>query len=238
MDQRGRIAWERTEIVRNRGKLILTLVIAAAILVLAGSYGLLDWGRLYENGNFQLGKALAYRNYAKLAVVFLCAGLAFLAGKDSVSSRDRRLMCTAFPLMMVADYLFVLGTLESDPSYTRNGVYVFCVVQLVLITRFFGGARRAWAMGRLKPHQTSIAAIGVVLLVGLAGFAKYMGSGLKLGDNYNLLLGYTALITLALYGAIISRWVWQLAAAHLPAGRGGHGAFSRLRHHCYRWHRF
>lgn len=132
------------------GKTVFVLSVMGLALSITGMYLGVQWMQSFPT---QVANLPATGGYAR---TLLCAGVAFLVGSNSVSSRDRLLLMAAFAVTAVADYFLVLTN-----SHFLAGVALFLVVHIFLSIRHAQGFRAS-----LQPDSRS-RTIRLLIVTGL-----------------------------------------------------------------------
>jgi hypothetical protein len=155
----------------SRTKKIAAGIIVLAIVILYIFTAAVDLSRFIGLYNF-------YNSYPndviKRVGVILAAVLVWLAGKDSLSREDNRLMRFIFVIVCVAEYFF----LAAKPAYA---ITAFFVCQYLLTIRhgsgIFKGLSKAAPALKLKLAAVAIVLLGIIAatVISLYPFENYYG---------------------------------------------------------------
>src|SRR5262245_29883754 len=120
----------------GRSKEVTVLVLVAVTMFVTGTYVGVDWAAFFHpfQSRFQAG--------AGYARDILCAIIVVIAGRNRISTKDRRLLMLAFGLTLIADYFL---TLSNQPL---PGTVIFLVVHSLLIARHSQGFRASLGPGQ------------------------------------------------------------------------------------------
>ena len=132
-------------------KSVGVLATVGAAVYITGLYCGVDWMQSFPKLAAQLP---AYGGYAR---TILCAVIAFLAGRNRLSARDRLWLLAAFGVTLVADYFLVLTGKDF-----MVGVGLFLVVHVLLSLRHAQGFRASLAPDQ---RQRTLRLLGLTALV-------------------------------------------------------------------------
>ena len=121
-------------------KFVKLLVIVAVILFV--TFFIRDWYVFIQCGSVQacLDDSSSYQHIAKFLVPLIAAVISFIAGKNSLGKRDRRLLQGSFVMILCADFCFKIlhhysFPVENRGDYISIGVIFFMLAQSLLIIR-------------------------------------------------------------------------------------------------------
>ncbi|MFP2924872.1 lysoplasmalogenase family protein [Pyxidicoccus sp. 3LG] len=147
-------------------KAVAVLAITGVALLVTGLYMGVDWMQTFPN---VVANVPAYAGYARTV---LCAGVAFMVGRNCVGSRDRLLLMAAFGVTLAADYFLVL-----TGKHFLVGVGLFLVVHILLTLRHAQGFRASLAPER-RARTLRLLAITAVIAFSLTGVVLWNVAGI------------------------------------------------------------